>query len=139
MDFKPDPLGVPRHALVVYLLGLCIISGLSNLLGEPTAGSVESTLRPEVQVTWSVILVLGGGASLVGMYWQGDPRTGLLMKRFGYMSLAIAAAAYAGVLILLVGDQARFIGGIVIGFAFACMYATWVVNKAIRATIVVNP
>lgn len=135
MEFKPDPLGIPRHALVVYLLSLCVLSGLANLFGEPTAGSVDAQLMPAVRMAWSGILTSGSAAALAGMYWQGDPRTGLLLKRFGYLGLTIAAAAYALVLVALVGQAALFVGLIIAGFAVACGWAWGQVNRAIKATL----
>lgn len=135
MELKPDPIGLPRHPLVIYLLALTFLSGLANLLGEPTAESVETQLHPDIRLMWNVILTLGATTALAGMFWPGDPRTGLLLKRFGYMALSIAALAYALVLILLVGQGALFVGLIIGGFSVACGYATRQVNQAIRATL----
>lgn len=135
MRLKPDPIGLPRHPLVVYLLALTLLSGMANLLGEPTTGSVEAELQPDIRLMWNVILTLGAMTALAGMFWPGDPRTGLLLKRFGYMALSIAALAYALVLILLVGQGALYVGLVIGGFSLACGHATRQVNQAIRATL----
>jgi hypothetical protein len=121
---KPDPIGYPRHGLVVYLLCLCILSGTTLLIGEPAAGSLEEALDPSVVIAWAVLLTFGAGASLTGMFWPGDVRTGLVVKRLGYAALTFAPMIYALVLFGTFQRGATLVGGILLGFAYACFH-TW--------------
>ena len=132
---KPDPLGVPRHPLVVYLLGLCVVSGLAIVVGGTAAGSLQAQLDPVAQYAWAGILAAGSSCTLAGMYWPADPRTGLLLKRWGYTALAIAAAIYSLVLWGTFGPAAFLIGATVAGFAVACGLTARDVNRAIRTTL----
>lgn len=132
MRLKPDPLGYPRHGLVVYLLLLCVLSGVTLLLGEPAAGSLEAALNHQVILGWAVLLTLGAGAALAGMFWPGDVRTGLLVKRLGYTALTFAATIYALVIFATFQREAFLIGGILLGFAYACFHTWRRVNHRIR-------
>lgn len=132
---KPDPLGTPRHPLVVYLLGLGALSGATDLLGQPTAGSIESELDPAARIGWALFLLLGCLATLAGMYWQGDQRTGLLLKRWGYLALTVAGTVYAVVLLGRFGVSALLLGMIILGFAVSCGVMVRRLSRLIELTI----
>ena len=132
MRLKPDPLGFPRHGLVVYLLFLCVLSGVRLLLGAPAAGSLEEALDHQIVFGWAALLTIGSGCALGGMYWPGDVRTGLLVKRLGYTALTFAATIYAIVIIGTFGREAFLIGGILLGFAYACFHTWRRINQRIR-------
>lgn len=128
---KPDPIGEARNPLAVYLLLLALISGVGLLLGTPTAGSIEATLPVWASKTWGGFLTVGGGCVLAGMYWPGDPRTGLVVKRFGFLALIVASSIYALVLLLAIGINAFLVAGIVLGFGVACTLQYLRVNRRI--------
>jgi hypothetical protein len=129
---KADPIGYPRHGLVVFLLALCVMSGLGLLFGEPAAGSLEAALDHQVVVGWAILLTLGSTSALLGMFWQGDVRTGLVAKRLGYAALTFASLIYAIVIIGTFGREATLIGGILLGFAYACFHTWRRVNQRIN-------
>jgi hypothetical protein len=129
---KPDPIGHPRHGLVVYLLFLCVLSGVTLLIGEPAAGSLESALDREIVAAWAVLLTLGGAVALTGMYWPGDIRTGLVTKRLGYAGLTFASTIYALVIIATFQREATLVGGILLGFAYACAHTWYRINQRIH-------
>lgn len=132
---KADPLGEPRNPLAIYLLALCCVSGISLLAGVSTSGSIESELPAAVARIWGTMLTTGAGATLLGMFWQGDRRTGLLIKRGGLLTLSIAAFIYALVLILAAGMEAAFVVGLVLGFAVATMIQFLRINRRIHQII----
>lgn len=134
MTLKPDPLGLPRNPLAVYLLCVAFVSGLSSALGFGTSRSIDD-LPHSVSLTWGTVLALGSAAALTGMFWQGDPRTGLVVKRFGYIALTFASLIYATVLVATFLPGAFMVAFFVYGFAAACAYRALVVNRAIRLII----
>ena len=97
---KPDPLGYPRHGLVVYLLALCVLSGVTLLFGRPAAGSLEAALDPQIVVGWAFLLTLG--------------------------------ATFALVVIGTFRGEAMLIGGILLGFAYACFHTWRRINQRIN-------
>jgi hypothetical protein len=104
---KPDPIGHPRHGLVVYLLFLCVLSGVTLLIGEPAAGSLESALDREIVA-------------------------GLVTKRLGYAGLTFASTIYALVIIATFQREATLVGGILLGFAYACAHTWYRINQRIH-------
>lgn len=129
---KPDPLGYPRHGLVVFLLCLVAVSGISVFTTTPAAGSMEEGLPSFVQLVWGAMLFAGGVAALLGMFWQGDVRTGLVAKRFGYVALAVAAVPYSVVILGTYGFGGLLSAGIILGFAGACAHTARRVEKRIQ-------
>lgn len=135
MRIKPDPIGEPRNPLAVFLLALSLLSGLLIVVGVPSAGSIESQLPHWAAYTWGLVLTGGSSLVLAGMYWQGDPRTGLLMKRCGFLALVVASVVYASTLILFIGLGATFASALVVGYGFACGLQYRKINRVVRHTI----
>lgn len=136
---KADPLGEPRNPLAIYLLVLCFISGLGILVGVSTSGSIESALPEYLAQVWGFMLAFGSSVSLAGMFWQGDPRTGLLVKRVGMLSLSIAAFIYAVVIVVAAGAAGAFVAGIVAGFSVATFAQFLRINRRIHRIIQATP
>lgn len=132
---KADPLGDPRNPLAIYLLALSLVSGLSLTFGAPTSGSIESELPLYLAKTWGFMLTFGSTASLLGMFWQGDRRTGLLVKRVGMLSLSVAAFVYAAVIVVAAGMNGAFISGIILGFGLATFLQFLRINRRIHRII----
>src|SRR5256885_4456397 len=66
-----------RHPLVVYLLALCVLSGVASLLSpSPNAPHVPVW----VNRAWYLLLVAGGLTALTGAFWR-DALTGVLVVR----------------------------------------------------------
>jgi hypothetical protein len=132
---KPDPLGVPRNPLAVYLLLLCFVSGVGMVTGNTTARAVEDGVDPLVAFTWGMILLLGSAATLLGMYWPGDIRAGLLMKRTGMFCVGVAAVIYGFVVGISVGTGGLLAGGTIVGFGVACFAQFNIINHRIQSII----
>lgn len=132
---KADPLGEPRNPLAVYLLALCVVSGVSLLSGVSTSGSIESELPFAAARIWGVMLTAGASSTLLGMFWQGDRRTGLLIKRTGLLTLSIAAFIYAAVILAAAGMQGAFVCGIVVGFGVATAIQFVRINRRVHQII----
>lgn len=132
---KADPLGEPRNPLAIYLLALCCVSGVGIVVGVSTSGSIEAALPEYLAQIWGLMLAFGSSVSLAGMFWQGDRRTGLLVKRVGMLSLSIAAAIYAVVIAVAAGRDGAFIAGIVAGFSVATFAQFVRINRRIHQII----
>lgn len=132
---KADPLGEPRNPLAIYLLGLTFLSGLGTTFGVPSSGSIEAELPVYLARAWGVMLTFGSLSTLCGIFWQGDVRTGLVLKRVGMFSLMVAAFVYGTVLIVAGGLQAAYVAGIIYGFGAACAMQFRKINRRIRAII----
>lgn len=136
---KPDPLGVPRNPLAIYLLLLAAISGLGMVIGVTTARAIEDSVDPLVAITWGTILFLGSSVTLIGMFWQGDVRTGLVMKRTGMFSVGVASMVYGVIVLWTIGVGGTFAAGTVMGFGAACFVQFHAINKRIHQIIELTP
>lgn len=136
MRIKPDPLGVPRDPLAVFLLALALFSGLGFVFGKPTSNSLEASLPHWATVLWGLMLTIGSLASLVGMYWPGDIRDGLLIKRIGMAALASSAVVYAISIWITFGATALLPGTLAFFFGYACYLRYRRINQAINVLIV---
>lgn len=132
---KADPLGEPRNPLAIYLLALTFVSGLATAFGVPSSGSIQSELPPYLARAWGVMLIFGAANTLLGIFWQGDIRTGLVLKRVGMFALMVGAFMYGTVLILAAQMQAAFVAGIIYGFGAACLMQFRKINRRIHAII----
>lgn len=131
---KGDPLGVPRNPLAIYLLILAAITGLGILVGITTAGSITAVPVPAA-FTWGAILFGGSTATLLGVFWQGDVRTGLALKRAGTFSVGTAALIYAVIVGIALGTGGLFAAGTIAGFGIACFIHFHTINDRIHAII----
>jgi len=132
MRLKPDPLGVPRDPLAVFLLVLALISGLGFIFDEPSSGSLERSLPHWGQITWGVMLTFGATLSLAGMFWPWQQRDGLLVKRVGMAALAISAMVYAVAIWIQFGWTAALPGALAFFFGYACFLRYRIINRAIH-------
>lgn len=132
---KPDPLGFPRHPLVIYLFVLCTASGALTMLGYFTAGGVEAALPEFIARGWGLALFVGGLLDLLGAFWQGDVRTGLAMKRLGSFILMLSATVYSVIIMGHFDLAGMWAAGVVFGFAIAAFCHFRFVNKRIHEII----
>ena len=135
---RPDPLGEPRNPLAIFLLCLCLLSGLLMLGGVTTAKSVEAALPAVVARVWGTMLSFGSASTLVGMYWQGSIQAGLLAKRVGMFSLTVASLIYAIIIIVAFGLAGLLSSGIILGFSFACAVQYRRLNRRVTAIILTS-
>lgn len=132
---KPDPLGVPRNPLAVYLLALCLVSGIVTASGLAASKAIDEQMPHLVDNVWGGMLTFGSGATLLGMFWPGLVNTGLLLKRVGTFSLAVASFIYATVIVLAAGRYGLFNAGLILGFGLACGLQCLLINRRVAAII----
>lgn len=126
MPSYADPYRAGRHPFQRYTLGLCIVGTLPLLLGEPTSGSIESSLPPPVVLAWGILLTLGCSTTLVGVFWPLrepiTPRsfvTALFLERLGLAIVWPTAFVYSGIIIAVTGWSGFLVAMLVVGFGWA--------------------
>lgn len=127
--FLPQPLAAaPERVLINFA---CAVVGLARLVSTS-----QSNLWPaEVGNAWATLMFLGGLAALIG-YWRGSGRQlpASSLERVGYLTIGLAALAYAVALIIEYGWSGAFVGAIFIGIA-AAKAIRLVVSSAARASV----
>lgn len=89
-----DPLRAGRHPFQIYMLGLCVVSGLPYLAGYATAEAVEKQLPVWLALSWGILLLVGASLALLGSYWPRSIADALTMERVGLALTGGAALVY---------------------------------------------
>lgn len=111
-----------RDPMELMLLGLCLLSGLSSLVGNDPPTSVEQTMPGWLVVVWNVALTAAGAVGVVGNLWPGAFGTALLVRAAGLLIAFGPAAAYAVAALSFAGATALFPAGLIAAFAGACLW-----------------
>ena len=130
---RPEPSS--RHPLIVFLLTLCVISGISITFGAPAPGSITEAL-PRWQVTaWALSLGLGALSILIGLILQPADKhlvTGVLLEQVGVASLGCAAILYSAAVVSAAGWSGVFPAIVTAGFGVALLYRWYTLQRGIR-------
>lgn len=121
-----------RDPMELMLLGLCLLAGLSALVGNDPPSSVEQTMPGWLVVVWNIALVAAGAVGVVGNLWPGDIGTGLLVRCAGLCIAFGPAAAYAVAAMSFAGLVALFPAGLVAAFAGACLWKSRHLTQDLR-------
>jgi hypothetical protein len=126
MPSYADPFRAGRHPFQRYLLALAVVGSLPILLGKPTAGSIEALLPPAIVLGWGLLLLVGCGIALVGVFWPlREPITpksfvtALFLERLGLALVWPTALVYAAIIVILTGVSGLLAAAIVAGFGWA--------------------
>lgn len=118
-----------RHPFAIYLLGLCLVSGIAALIGtasgHPTEPPAVVHAVPEwARLGWYILLIVGAAVALAGISRPHRQLRGLvgglLWERFGVTGLGLGAALYGLALLVLDGWVSKEAGVVTVLFALAC-------------------
>jgi hypothetical protein len=119
------PQSILLHPFELYLAGVCVLSGVPLLIGEPAPTSIEALLPPLLVRLWGFELLLGAGLVLFGLL---RPRSRL--ERVGHTLLAPAAVVYGAAIVTVVGVPGVLAGTLVAGFGLASATRGYVLRVA---------
>lgn len=129
-------MGEDRNPFQVYLLTLGCWGALTVISpGEAASGSIEKVLHEPFETLWGLTLLAGCGSTLLGMFWQGDARTGLVIKRAGLMILVYPVIIFAFVVWVISGWGGTIVAMTLIGFAFSAALQARKVSRRINVAI----
>jgi hypothetical protein len=130
-----DPLSAGRHPFQVFLLLLCFVSGLTQILGAEAPDSLEQNLPSGVVTAWGWMLITGSFSALIGSFWSRNSyATGLTIERVGLFATGVSAVIY-GIFVLSLGLNGAVAGGITIGFGFACLLRARHIGKIFKRAL----
>lgn len=121
-----------RNWWEVYLLALCVFSGLSSLLWPQTVTpNLDRHLPSLVLSGWGWCLLTGGLVALAGVIIGPRP-VGILIERSGLLVLLGACVAYPVALLMIVGSH-----GLPQALTIA-VFAVVVMQRIVRVTRLVH-
>jgi len=129
-----DPLAPPppaRHPDAVFLLSLCLFSGVLQLSPAARSSSISDLLPFWLTAAWGVLLVVGATVTLTGVFWRNRV-TGLLLEAAGRVMFAPAALIYGGAVIAAAGWSGVLAAAPFFGFAASSGWRIRQILTAIR-------
>lgn len=104
--------GIP-NSFETFLLVACVVQGIGLATGAARSGVVDAALegRGWLAVVWAALLGVGGMASLLGLYWRGDPFTAVEVKRVGLVMVGFGSLVY-GAALVLAAPETGFVAGV---------------------------
>lgn len=115
-----DPFRAGRHPFQVYLLFLCVVSGLPILLGLAPDQESAITQLPEWQErAWGASLVIGATLGLAGSYFPVRfYASALTIERIGLIFCGSAGLVYAGI-VAATANNDLLTAAVILGFGIA--------------------
>jgi hypothetical protein len=115
-----------------YMFAACVLQGFAVLVGAARPTSIEQAVPLALRVVWAGLLLIGGAAVLAGLYWPGNPLTGVEIKRPGLVAVGGATLAY-GVALVPFGAAGMVVAIANVSFAIACAVRVRQVTRRVRA------
>lgn len=117
-----DPLYAGRHPFQTYLLSLCVVSVVPQILGRRTATSIEALLPHWIAAAWLYALATGALVALIG---SRMPRrhyaSALVVEQLGLFIVAGPAFVYALAIMLYAGWGGIPAASLVFAFGVAAL------------------
>lgn len=120
----------PPNPFEAGLLIVCLVQGASVVLGFAQPNSIQESLGPILRFVWALLLFVGGGAAVIGLWWPWDPIDGVLIKRVGLLAAAGGTLAY-GLALAFLGPVGFIAAAYNIGFAVVCLIRSYQVSLAV--------
>ena len=119
-SFTAPAVRYPPDPRALFLLVMCVISGVPLIFADATPQSIMSQLDDPLIVTWGVMLTGGALLTLIGALRQSV--NGVIAEQVGSVSLGFACLIFAGAIY----GYTRWAGAVVMlllfGFGIACLW-----------------
>lgn len=121
----------PPNPFESYLLVICVAQGFAVVFGYTRPASIDALLPPVLRLVWGSLLLIGGIAAVVGLYWPGDALDSILIKRVGLLAAGGGTLAY-GVALMTLGPPAFIASLFNLCFTLACYVRAAQVTRALN-------
>lgn len=112
-----------------WVFAVCVLAGAATLTKLAQPSSLDAAVAPWLRVLWAVSMTVGGGAALAGLWWPGNPFTGVYVKRAGILAMTGPLLAY-GVALLTLGRPGVVVGLVLLGLAGAGIHRVRQISRA---------
>ena len=119
-SFRTPAARYPADPRAVFILTLCVFSGIPLVLGHATPGTINSQLDKYQVVTWGVLLVLGAACTLIGTFNMSV--NGIIVEQVGSIAVGGACLIYAAAIQAQIGLGGTVPALFVFGFGVACLW-----------------
>lgn len=119
-SFRTPAARYPADPRAVFVLILCVVSGIPLVFAGATPGSIAAKLDPAWVVIWGIMLTIGALTTLIGT-WKLDA-DGIILEQIGSVAVGGATCVYAGAILAQVGLAGSVPASIVLGFGLSCFW-----------------
>ena len=100
---SPRPVYVTpgRHPFEVALLVACLVVGATLALNGLRPPTLTRGLTEPILSVWLILMAVGGGVGLVGVYWRGAVTDAMLIEFAGVVAVAGSCLLYVAALFAL--------------------------------------
>lgn len=117
-----------RYPFEMFILALCLLSGIPLLLGNPKPMSIDTLVPGWAATLWGVGLSGGAGLALVGIAWR-ERITGIILEQIGLVATGLASLFYVLCIVLVVGKAGVSGAAVIGGFGVACLWQWWQLER----------
>lgn len=110
----------PADPRALFVLVLCVVSGVPLIFANATPGSITAQLDDVWVVVWGLMLTVGALTTLIGTFKMSVD--GIILEQIGSVAVGGATIIYAGAIFATVGYAGSVPAGITLGFGLACLW-----------------
>lgn len=118
--FNTPAVRYPPDPRALFLLAMCVVSGVPLIFANATPGSINAQLDLPMIIAWGVMLSGGALLSLVGSLRQTI--NGIITEQVGSVALGFACLIYAGAVWLTVRWAGAVLICLIIGLSGASFW-----------------
>lgn len=122
----------PANPFEGFMLFVCALQGFLVISNLARPASIMLLLPQGFRIAWASLLMFGGLVALCGLYWPGNPFTGVEVKRVGLLACAFPSLAY-GIALFALGEVAFVAGVQSFMLAVACLWRVVQVSGALKS------
>lgn len=120
-SFRAPAVRYPPDPRVLFLLGMCVVSGVPLIFADATPVSILSEITDDwVIVAWGLMLTLGSLCTLLGALRQSV--NGVIAEQVGSVSLGFACIIFAGAIYGYTHWRGAVVMLLLFGFGVACLW-----------------
>lgn len=110
----------PADPRAVFVLTLCVVSGVPLVFADATPGSIAAQLPRLMVVVWGAMLALGALTTLVGTLKMDV--NGIILEQIGSVSVGGASLIYAGAIFTQIHWVGSVPAAIITGWGLSCFW-----------------
>lgn len=119
-SFTTPAVRYPPDPRALFILLLCVVSGIPLIFANATPGSLASKLDPPWVITWGIMLSGGSLLSIIGGLRQTV--NGIITEQVGSVALGFACLMYATAIWITVQMAGAVPIAIILGFGAASFW-----------------
>ena len=120
-SFRAPAVRYPPDPRVLFLLGMCVISGVPLVLADATPQSIMAQIPDAwVVVAWGLMLTLGALLTLIGTMKQSV--NGIIAEQVGSVAVGFSCIIFAGAIYGYTHWRGAVVMLLVFGLGVACLW-----------------